>query len=95
MNAMGKLPTITEEEEYIKHNAKEPFLNNSYQDGLTKRKMMRSQNSDEEESRFGMKDEDDKLHKQSADQWKRILLLVIAITVHNIPGKLYYISFLP
>ena len=24
--------------------------------------------------------------------WKRILLLIIAITVHNIPGKLYVID---
>lgn len=60
-------------------------------DGLTKRKA-KAQIGDEEELRYGFNDEDDKLLKQSADKWKRILLLVIAITVHNIPGKLFFQS---
>ena len=30
---------------------------------------------------------DEKELKQQAEKWKRILLLVIAITVHNIPGN--------
>lgn len=41
----------------------------------------------ESEAEAGMLGEDfidDKKHKAS---WQRILLLIIAITVHNIPGK--------
>ena len=61
------------------------------QDGLTKRKARLPTDGDEEESMlFGLSDEDDKFHKQSAEKWKRILLLVIAITVHNIPGNLAF-----
>lgn len=57
----------------------------SSHDGLTKRRT-KAQIGDEEELRYDLNDEDDKLHKQAAEKWKRILLLVIAITVHNIPG---------
>ncbi len=56
-------------------------------DGLTKRKVRLPTDGDEEESMFGLSNEESKLIKQSAEKWKRILLLVIAITVHNIPGK--------
>merc|ERR1712135_96477 len=42
----------------------------------------------EEESASCIVNDDEKLSKQQRDQWKRILLLVIAVTVHNIPEGL-------
>lgn len=70
----------------IKNNSGPKILSKSSKDGLIKRKAQLP-TGDEEESRLGLSHEDySKLHKQSAEKWKRILLLVIAITVHNIPG---------
>ena len=40
----------------------------------------------EEESAPSVVIDDEKLIKQQGDQWRRVLLLVIAVTVHNIPG---------
>ena len=40
----------------------------------------------EEELAPSIVSDDEKLIKQQGDQWKRVLLLVIAVTVHNIPG---------
>lgn len=68
-----------------------PNVSRAPQDGLTKRRT-KAQIGDEEELRYELNDEDDKLHKQAAEKWKRILLLVIAITVHNIPG-MHQIAF--
>lgn len=73
-------------QKHIKNNSGPKILNKSYKDGLIKRKAQLP-TGDEEELRLGLSDEDySKLHKQSDEKWKRILLLVIAITVHNIPG---------
>ncbi|XP_032781538.2 zinc transporter ZIP11 [Daphnia magna] len=72
----------------IKHNSSLHNMSKSSNGGLTKRKA-RVPTGDEEELILGLSNEDyNKLHKQSADKWKRILLLVIAITVHNIPEGL-------
>ena len=73
-------------QKHIKNNSGPKILSKSYKDGLIKRKAQLP-TGDEEELRLGLSDEDySKLHKQSDEKWKRILLLVIAITVHNIPG---------
>lgn len=42
----------------------------------------------EEESAPSVVIDDEKLIKQQGDQWRRVLLLVIAVTVHNIPEGL-------
>jgi len=42
----------------------------------------------EEELAPSIVSDDEKLIKQQGDQWKRVLLLVIAVTVHNIPEGL-------
>ncbi|XP_046650673.1 zinc transporter ZIP11-like isoform X2 [Daphnia pulicaria] len=72
----------------IKNSSGPEILSKSSKDGLIKRKA-HLPTGDEEELSLGLSHEDySKLHKQSAEKWKRILLLVIAITVHNIPEGL-------
>ena len=56
---------------------------NGYSEGLTNR---RPKELVEEESAPSFSTEGEKLARQQGDKWKRILLLVIAVTVHNIPG---------
>lgn len=65
----------------------QPFQKSSKDGNVTKRKI-KTQMADEEELSYGLSEDDDKSAKQASDKWKRILLLVIAITVHNIPGIL-------
>lgn len=70
----------------IENSSGPKILSKPSKDGLIKRKA-HLPTGDEEELSLGLSHEDySKLHKQSAEKWKRILLLVIAITVHNIPG---------
>ena len=60
----------------------------SINQGLTQRRN-KQPTDEEEEAGFRMMTEgEEKLHKEQSEKWKRILLLVIAITVHNIPGIL-------
>lgn len=53
---------------------------------LTKRSRKQSQASDTESEAgaFERQTDDNKKNKSS---WQRILLLIVAITIHNIPGK--------
>lgn len=53
---------------------------------VTKRRAKESE-FDETEAGLVGKEKNDEDEKKRRGSWKRILLLVIAITVHNIPGK--------
>ena len=59
----------------------------SVSQGLTQRR--KGATEEEEVSSFGgLSEVDVKQQKEQNEKWKRILLLVIAITVHNIPGNI-------
>lgn len=60
----------------------------SVNQGLTQRRNKQPTDEEEEAGFRMMTEREEKLHKEQSEKWKRILLLVIAITVHNIPGTL-------
>lgn len=68
----------------LNKSSKDEVVSHSKQ-GVTKRRL---KTLVEEESAPSVVGDDEKLIKQQAEQWKRVLLLVIAVTVHNIPEGL-------